>query len=54
MCIKMKSNVDFIDSTGLIVERLVEEEIGLVGFDLDYLLLLSNDRSYRAWVPNRF
>jgi len=45
---------DLIDSINQIDELFVEEEIGLVEFDLDYLLLLLNDHSYLSLVQNQF
>jgi hypothetical protein len=43
-----------IDSIIQIVGQLVEEEIGLVEFDLDYLLLLLIYRLSLALIQNQF
>jgi hypothetical protein len=50
----VENKKDLIDSINPIGELFVEEEIVLVGFDLDYLLLLLNDHLYLSLVQNQF
>ena len=50
----VENKKDLIDSINLIDELFVEEEIVLVEFDLDYLLLLLNDHLSLSLVQNQF